>query len=195
MTKNIAIILGHPDPNEKRFCRALAQAYSEGAKSSGHAVKQIDIAQIDFPFIRTKDDFDKSQTPNSIRSAQEIIRWANHVVLIYPLWLGTLPAYLQAFLEQTLRPGFAANEGVAGKPWEKLLTGKSARIVVTMGMPAFAYRWFYFAHSLKNLERNILGFCGIAPVKSTLIGMIEAINDDERQAWLEKMRLLGSAGN
>jgi hypothetical protein len=27
-----------------------------------------------------------------------------------------------------------------------------------MGMPAAVYRWFYRAHSLKSLERNILGF-------------------------------------
>jgi putative NADPH-quinone reductase len=195
MAKNIAIIIGHPDPDEHRFCRALAKSYSEGAQVGGHVVETIDIAKIDFPFIRTKDDFDHGQVPECIRSAQELIRWSEHIVLFYPLWLGTLPAYLQAFLEQTLRPGFAANEASAGKPWEKLLGGRAARVVVTMGMPAFAYRWFYFAHSLKNLERNILGFCGIGPVNSTLIGMIEGMDSNERQTWLKKMRQLGTTGS
>ena len=77
---------------------------------------------------------------------------------------------------------------------KKLLTGKSARIVVTMGMPAFAYRWFFLAHSLKSLERNILGFCGISPIRSTLIGSIEGMNETQRLGWLDEMRGLGEAG-
>jgi putative NADPH-quinone reductase len=78
--------------------------------------------------------------------------------------------------------------------WRKLLAGKSARVVVTMGMPAFVYRWYFGAHSLKSLECNILGFCGIGPIKETLIGMIEAPNSARRQKWLAKMRQLGRAG-
>ncbi len=54
---------------------------------------------------------------------------------------------------------------------KKLLAGKSACVVITMGMPAFIYRWYFGAHGLKNLKRNILGFCGVGPIKDTLIGM------------------------
>ncbi|HSF48541.1 MAG TPA: NAD(P)H-dependent oxidoreductase, partial [Burkholderiales bacterium] len=82
----------------------------------------------------------------------------------------------------------------SGKTWRKLLAGKSARVVVTMGMPAFVYRWYFGAHSLKSLERNILGFCGIGPIKESLIGMIEAPNSARRQKWLAKMRQLGRDG-
>ena len=57
--------------------------------------------------------------------------------------------------------------------WKRLLTGKTARIVVTMGMPAFVYRWYFGGHSLKSLERNILRFVGIRPVRESLIGMVE----------------------
>jgi putative NADPH-quinone reductase len=76
----------------------------------------------------------------------------------------------------------------------KLLTGKSARIVVSMGMPALIYRWFFFAHSLKNLERNILGFSGIKPIRSTLIGSIEGLTDRQRADWLDVLRDLGEQG-
>ena len=86
-------------------------------------------------------------------------------------------------------------EAAAGTEWKKrLLKGKTARIVVTMGMPAFIYRWFYGAHSLKSLERNILGFCGIGPIKESLIGMVEAPDNTRREKWLEKLRTLGREG-
>jgi putative NADPH-quinone reductase len=81
-------------------------------------------------------------------------------VIVYPLWLGTMPALLKGFLEQAFRPGFAFDTKPKGL-WNRRLKGGSARIVVTMGMPAFFYRVYYRAHSLKSLKRNILEFCGI----------------------------------
>lgn len=111
-------------------------------------------------------------------------------MIFYPLWLGAMPALLRAFLEQVLRPGFGVEYRSRGMP-KKLLTGKSARIIVTMGMPAFVYRWYFGAHGLKNLKRNILGFCGIGPIKESLIGNIESGNSAHRERWLAKMRKLG----
>ncbi len=192
--KRIAIIQGHPDPDEQRFCRALANAYADGARSEGHQIKPIDIARIEFPILRTQHEFEHGTISESIQQAQDIIQWADHLVIIYPLWLGSMPAYLKAFLEQVFRPGFAAVKSVEGKSWKKCLSGRSARIVVTMGMPAFVYRFIYLAHSLKSLKRNILGFCGIGPTKDTLIGMVEAIGDDKRRKWLRRLEKLGQEG-
>lgn len=195
MTANhIVIIQGHPDPGANRFCHALAKAYIEGAKSSGYCVKIIDIAQIEFPILRTQVDFDQGEVTETIKQAQQLIQWTQHLVIIYPLWLGTMPAYLKAFLEQIFRPGFAANKSAGKKPWEKLLTGKTAHIVITMGMPAFIYRWYFLAHSLKSLERNILGFCGIKTTRETLVGRMESMDDQKRKQWLVKMGLMGRKG-
>jgi hypothetical protein len=63
-----------------------------------------------------------------------------------------------------------------------------------MGMPAVIYRWYLLAHSLKSLERNILGFAGIGPIRESLIGMVEGMNEKQRAVWLEKMRRLGERG-
>jgi len=125
---------------------------------------------------------------------QDIVAWADHLVIIYPLWLGSMPALLKGFLEQLLRPGFAFEYQKSGGMAKKLLKGKSARIVVTMGMPAFVYRWIFFAHSLKSLKRNTLWFCGIGPVKSTIIGSIDGLTDRQRADWLDEMRGLGDVG-
>ena len=62
-----------------------------------------------------------------------------------------------------------------------------------MGMPAFAYRWFYGAHSLKSLERNILKFSGMGPIRESLIGLVEA-SPKNRESWLKKIEAMGKAG-
>jgi len=194
MTKHIAIIQGHPDPLGNHYGHALADAYSKGATEAGHAVCVIDVARLDFSLLRSKEEFDNGVPPDAIRQAQETIRWAEHLVIFYPLWLGSMPALLKAFLEQTFRPGFATPKLNEKSPWKRLLAGKSARVIVTMGMPAFFYRWYFRAHSLKSLERNILGFCGIGPIKESLIGMVEAKDSNKREKWLRKMHMLGSKG-
>lgn len=192
MVQRITIIQGHPDPAGTRFCHALAEAYAAGARESGLEVKLIDVAHLDFPVLRTQAEFETGTPPQSILDAQEAIKWADHLVVIYPLWLGMMPALLKAFLEQVFRPGFAVKTNQ--RRWESLLKGRSARIVVTMGMPAFFYRWYFGAHGLKSLERSILRFVGIKPIKETLIGMMGAAGEAKRKAWLEKTRTLGRNG-
>lgn len=193
----IAIIQGHPDSRAGHFCNALASAYADGADSAGHELRLIDVAGQPFDLLRSKEDFEGSAVPLSLKEAQEAISWAEHLVIVYPLWLGSMPAILKGFFEQAFRPGFAFGQpgGEAGEEsggrWKKRLKGRSARIVVTMGMPAFVYRWYFGAHGLRSLERNILKFVGIRPVRVSLIGTVEQ-SDSSRRAWLGRMRQLGA---
>jgi len=73
---------------------------------------------------------------------------------------------------------------------QAFLSGRSARVVVTMGMPALIYRWYFGAHGLKSLTQN-LALVGIRPRRSILVGMIEAMSDSKRRAWLDHLRALG----
>jgi len=193
MTGRIAVIQGHPDPGGDHYGHALALAYAGAAVEAGHEVRQIEVARLDFPLLRTYEDFHHGSVPKSLREAQDAIGRADHLVLFYPLWLGTMPALMKGFLEQVLRPGFAFDAGEEGRMPKGRLAGKSARIVVTMGMPAFVYRLFFRAHGLKTLERSILGLCGVSPVRHTLIGMVEE-SAARREKWLAKMRELGAKG-
>ena len=170
---NIAIIQGHPDPAGGRFGHALAAAYADAAKAAGHEVKTIEVAKLDFPLLRTAVEWQKGDPVRSIQAAQETVAWSNHLLIVFPLWLGDMPAVLKGFFEQALRPGFALGEAKPGRMSAKLLKGRSARIVVPMGMPAFFYRIYYRSHSVKSLKRNILEFVGVSPVRTTLIGMVE----------------------
>jgi putative NADPH-quinone reductase len=190
-SKRILLIQGHPDPKGGHFGQALAQAYADGAAEAGHALRRVDVAQLDFPLLRSADDWEKGQLPAVLQPAQDDIAWAQHLAVFFPLWLGDMPALLKAFLEQVARPGFAFHEDGNGGFGKKGLSGRSARVVVTMGMPALVYRYYFRAHSIRSLERNVLGFVGIAPVHETLIGMVERMQPKERERWLDKLRALG----
>jgi putative NADPH-quinone reductase len=170
---------------------ALGRAYRQGAEAGGHKVTTIAVGAMDFPLLRTAEDFQNREPPPSIVEAQQKIIWADHVLILFPLWLGAMPAVLKAFFEQTLRPGFAFAEAKKGRLPKKLLRGKTSRIVVTMGMPGFFYRFYLRAHSLKSLEKNVLAFCGIKPVGSNVIGMIEGMSAKQRAHWLARMAALG----
>lgn len=183
----ILLLQGHPDPAGKHFCQALAQAYAEGAAQGGHEVRTIDVSTLDFPLLRSLANFEKGEPPPAIKAAQDSMLWAEHLVMIFPLWLGAMPALLKGFLEQCLRPGFAFRYQERGFPI-RLLKGRSARIVITMGMPGLMYRLWYGAHGLKALRRNILGFVGIAPIRDTVFGAIDA---KRAPRMLEAMRALG----
>lgn len=189
---DIAIIQGHPDPEKVHLCHALANAYAAGAEANGHTVTRIDVADLEFPLLRSASDWQagKEATPAGVRDAQAACLSADHIVLLYPLWLGTLPALLKGFLEQAFRPGVALSDG-DGFP-KGLMKGKSARVIITMGMPALAYRIYYGAHSLKSLQRNILGFVGINPIRNTIFGMVENVGAHRRDLWLKKMHRLGA---
>jgi len=190
----IAIIQGHPTPGGGHFCHALAGAYSAGAAEGRHEVRQIVVAELAFPMLRSKSDWEKAPAPPVVADAQETLAWADHLVIIYPLWLGGMPALLKGFLEQALRPAFMSGATEAGATWKTVLKGKSSRIIVTMGMPAFVYRWYFGAHSLKSLKRSILALVGIGPNRHTLIGMIEQMSEGRRRSHFETMRILGERG-
>lgn len=190
--KRLVLIQGHPDASEPHLCHALAHAYASGADDAGHAVRQVDVAGLDFPLLRSQKAWEAGELPPALQQAQDDIRWAEHIVLFFPLWLGDMPALLKGFLEQVARPGFAFTREAGGNAFgKKGLTGRSARVVATMGMPAIVYRWYFRAHSIKSLERNILGLCGISPVHETLIGLCGDLKPADAAQWMARLRRLG----
>jgi len=192
MSKKIVLIQGHPDSERQHLCHGLEAAYAKGAGSAGHDVRHVNIAELDFPLLRSQIEWNQGEVPAALQQAQQYIKWAEHLVLFFPLWLGDMPALTKGFLEQVARPGFAFNYDDKNPFGKKGLTGRSARVVVTMGMPALVYRWFYRAHSVKSLERNILGFVGFKPVNETLIGMTGNMKPEVAKKSLVKLEKLGT---
>jgi putative NADPH-quinone reductase len=188
----VLIIDGHPDPRPERLGHALATAYADGAKAGGHEVRTILVGALDLPLIRSVDDFVDKTLPLGAAAAQSDVSWAQHLVIFHPLWLGGAPAQLKAFFEQVFRYGFAIPQG--GKPGG-LLKGRTARIVVTMGMPAFAYRLMFGAFGVRAMERSILGLSGVKPVRRTFLGGVGVASTATIAGWLHRMRRLGGAAS
>lgn len=188
MSKHILLIQGHPDRAAPHFGHALAAAYAEGAAAGGHRLSRVEVAALDFPLLRSQAEWESGPLPPGLAACSGALGDADHLVIFFPLWLGGQPALLKGFFEQLLRPGI-------GAPKEKTLPlrGKSARVVVTMGMPAWFYRLRYRAQGVATLEDNVLRFCGMAPVRRSLIGGVEALSASARAAWLERMKALGRA--
>jgi len=187
---SVVIIQGHPDNTKPHLCHALANAYREGAEHGGHETKVINVTELDFPLLRSREQW-QGELPATLVEPVNMVEQADHLVIFYPLWLGTMPALLKAFIEQVFRPGVALDDSKENEWPKQLLKGKSCRVVVTMGMPGYFYRWYYRAHSLKSLERNILKFSGISPVSETIYGLVEGASDEKRKSWLEEMKQLG----
>lgn len=83
-TRHVVIVQGHPDPQHRHFCHALADAYAAGARGAGHEVVTVDVARLDFPLARSREDLESEPTPEAIRQVQEALTRADHVVLFYP---------------------------------------------------------------------------------------------------------------
>lgn len=195
MNKAILIIQGHPDCRRQHLCHALADAYADGAIAAGHAVDRIEPARLRLPLLDSVEDWQHQAPTPEVAAAQEAIRHAQHLVLFYPLWLGDMPAMLKGFLEQVARPGFAIDPAARNPLRAGLLRGRSARVVVSMGMPASLYRWFYGAHGVRLMRRNILRFAGISPVHTTLVGGAGALTPEQVALWCSRLRRVGESAS
>lgn len=191
MAKKIVILQGHPDSDTKHLCHALADAYEGGAVAGGHSVETVDVSRLNFPLLRSQKEWIEGDLPDGLNLANKAVIGADHMVIVFPLWLGSMPALLKGFLEQVLRPKKKIDGEYDPLAIRKVMKGKSAHIIITMGMPGFFYRLFYRAHSLKSLKRNILGFIGVSPVRSTLVGAVDGMEQERFNKLLRKMHAIG----
>ena len=185
----ILIINGHPD--KQSYCYALAEAYKKGALSTGAELKEINVADLEFNPNLQFGYRKRTELEPDLLESWEKIKWADHLVWVYPVWWGSLPALLKGFIDRVFLPGFVFNKRENSLWWDKLLKGKSARIISTLDQPA----WFYWLANRRPtywaMKKMTLNFCGIKPVRATTIGPIRLSTDAYRQKWLAKIEKLG----
>lgn len=190
--RRILILDGHPRSDS--LCRALGEAYERGARSAGFEVRRLVLADLGFdPIMRGGEGKPVELEPDLV-AAQDEIRKARHLVFVHPVWWSDLPALLKGFLDRAFLPGFAFAYRKGNPLPEKLLKGRSARILYTMDGPTWFYRWFQGAPGLKSLSVGTLGLCGVGPVKSTAFTPVRSSTVEIRRSWLEKAHALGAKG-
>lgn len=179
----VLLVIGHPDP--RSFGAALAQAYGEGARASGCEVDVMHLAALDF-------DATPVGKPGPLESdlvaARERILSADHVVLVYPTWLGAMPARMKGFFERVFGDGFAFRFEPGSRMPKRLLMGRSADVLVTMDTPPLIYRLLLGAPGHTLVRRAILGPAGIAPVRVFSFGPLRDSTERRRAGWLREAR-------
>lgn len=187
---NILIINGHPDPDA--FNAALAETYRNGAVASGATVRELVISRLTFEPSLRFGYRQRTELEPDLLAAWEDIKWADHLVWIHPVWWGGLPALTKGFIDRLFLPGMAFRYRPDSIWWDKLLAGKSARIITTLDQPGWYYRLFFRRPSVNQLKRSTLEFCGVSPVKVTYVGTIRGSSVRQRERWLEKVQTLGA---
>jgi NAD(P)H dehydrogenase (quinone) len=139
--KKILILNGHPD--KESFCHELALAYKRGADQSKADCSLINLIDLKFDPIlhygyRKRTDLE----PDLINIQHEILK-SDHLVFVYPTWWGNYPALLKGFIDRVFLPKFAFKYRDNSLLWDKLLKGKSARLIVTMDTPKWYYSLIY----------------------------------------------------
>lgn len=98
----IAIVVGHA--RKDTYCEALGEAYRSDAEAGGHKATLFVTSKMMLDPI-LHEGFTKIQPlEHHLQVAYEAIMEADHLVFVFPLWLGTFPAIFKAFLERILQP-------------------------------------------------------------------------------------------
>lgn len=189
--KNILIINGHH--KKESFSSALVDAYKNGALKSNAEVRQINMSETNFQFIESNFENDKLTT--QIKKAQESILWADHIVWVYPIWWYGTPSKLQSFIENVFVGGFAfeyhKNKKSKYVTWDKLLKGKTTRIISTMDAPPWYFKLIFKDPNYKRMKAT-LNFCGINAIKTLYFGSVKGSDVKTREKWLLKTGNLGT---
>lgn len=188
---NILIINAHPDAQS--YCAELAKAYLKGATST-HDCELINLTDLAFDPILHHGYRVKMELEPDLKTIQHKIANANHLVFVYPTWWGTYPALLKGFIDRVFLPGFGFKYRENSILWDKLLHGKTARLIITMDTPRWYYNLFYRKPGVNSIKKCVLQFCGINPVRVTCFGPIKTSSFEQRQKWLKKVEVLGEKG-
>lgn len=192
MSRRILIVDLHPA--RLSLSAALAQAYRTGAETAGHQVRTTRLSEMSFD-----PDFGQASFRNApalepdLESFRKSLIWAEHVVLVTPMWWGGLPAKAKGLFDRTLLPGFAFDprQRRMGLP-KPLLSGRTAHVMLTSDTPAWAF-WLMYARALKHqIHRQILSYVGLKPVRHTHFSPVEHSTAELRARWLRDTQLLGA---
>lgn len=191
--KKILLINGHPTPGS--FNQALLQAYQTGAEGSGFQVETIHLHQLDFNPNLSGGYQLKSQWEPDLENAWNQINACDHMVWVHPVWWGGLPALTKGFIDRVFIPGKAFKYREKSILWDKLLKGKTARILTTLDQPGWYYYLKYGQPSINQLKKSTLEFCGVSPVRVSTFGIIKTSTPKQREQWQNKALELGRKGS
>jgi NAD(P)H dehydrogenase (quinone) len=124
------IVVAHPAENS--FTIALARAFAGELLTRGHSVKFLDLYRARFNPVLSARELSEGPDPDAV-AAQEDIRRADVLTLVYPLWWLSMPAMLKGYIDRVFSYGFAYESGEEGV--HGLLKDKQAVLITLSAAP------------------------------------------------------------
>lgn len=187
--ERILVVLGHPAADS--LSAALAEHYTQGATAAGAEVRQLPLGELTFDPILRNGYRGKQPLEADLTNAQAQLSWAEHVVFVYPIWWGAMPALLKGFIDRVFLPGYAFKYRRDSVWWDRLLAGRSARLLTLMDTPPWYFRLMFRQPGHEQMRRTILEFAGIKPVRISSFGPVRQADEKRRQLWLDRAEALG----
>lgn len=192
MSKKIFLLLGHPD--KVGMCGKLADAYEAGAKETGHEIRRMNLGEMQFDPILHKGYRAMQELEPDLKTFQENVSWADHLVIVYPIWWVGMPALLKGLFDRAWLPGSAfryikMKSGKRTQFWHRLYRGKTARTILTSGTPPWMVKLLP-GNVNAQLRWGILWFAGFA-VRSLWLGPAENVPEPMCNKWCDRVRELG----
>ncbi len=129
------IVVAHP--SETSFTMALTRNYAAELERLGHSERTYDLYRAAFDPVLTAQELLPVSLDHPARAdvvkAQDEIRGADVLTVIYPLWWMSMPAMMKGYIDRVFARGFAyeSQDGVV----RGLLSGKKAVLITISGAP------------------------------------------------------------
>lgn len=186
--RKILVIDAHP--NEDSLCFSLAESYIKGAKQKGYEVKKLRLADLQFNPNLHYGYQKRTDLESDLLDTLELLRWADHLVWIHPVWWSGLPAVAKGFIDRLFLPGLTYETIPNSIRIKGLLSSRTAEIIATLDQPTWYYRWFSKAPSEYQLKQS-LKLCGIKTTKVKYIGIVKDSTEAQRKKWLQEIEKMG----
>ncbi|UUI02335.1 NAD(P)H-dependent oxidoreductase [Oceanobacillus jeddahense] len=182
--KNIAVIYAYP--NDSGFNSAIFSTVEKNIHPRHH-VKVIDLYQDNFHPVLYFDNIHKRrdlQFDSEVEEYREIVSWASHLIFIFPIWWGGMPAILKGFVDRVFAKGFAYEyKGVIPIG---LLKNKTGWIITTHDTPSLYVKLMQHDYG-RVLKKQILKMCGITPTAFHTMSFLRYKKEKSRKRFLEQL--------
>ncbi|MCU0830707.1 MAG: NAD(P)H-dependent oxidoreductase [Rhizobiaceae bacterium] len=178
------------NPSRSSLGAALAETMAEAARAKGDDVRVLHLQDLVFAPDLTAGYRARQELEPDLVAFQQDLMWCQTFVLVHPLWWGGAPAKLKGLFDRVLLPEFAFRY-VEGRPLpEKLLSGRTARVLITTDTPGWFLRLAYRNAWPNQLRRQILDFVGLKVTRIATIGPIRGAKPGANDAWFAAARKL-----
>lgn len=182
---NILVVNGHPSKHS--LSAKIAEVFAQTSNA-----KLIHLSDLKFDPILHEGYREIQELEPDLKTMQQLIQDSDFLVIVTPVWWGSVPALLKGFLDRTFLPGFAFKYRKGSDLWDKLLTGKQAQLIVLSDGPTWWNNLIYGDPIIKMLKRSVLEFCGYK-VKITKFGSIKKLSEKEIDRIFLKVKKIATS--